>query len=135
MAADNSASIVDHDHQEISWSHREVLPRITPFPGITLQLLTGERMMAAWVTLDSGSIVPPHAHPHEQLGTVLQGELDMMIGGETRRLTPGDTYVIPPQVSHGAVAGTEGCLVLDLFAPPREDYLRLANDRSTATSS
>ncbi len=135
MTAKDSPPAADPTSPGIIWSRREALPRITPFPGITLELLTGERMMAAWVTLDAGSTVPPHAHPHEQLGTVLQGELDMMIGGETRRLTVGDTYVIPPQVSHGAVTGPTGCVVLDLFAPPREDYLQLANDSSPVTSS
>lgn len=118
----------------VVWSRREELPSITPFPGITLDLLTGERQMAAWVTLDAASVVPPHAHPHEQIGTVLEGELEMMIGGETRRLTGGDTYVIPPEVSHGAVAGPAGCVVLDLFSPPREDYLRLATAEPPATA-
>src|SRR5260221_6486341 len=44
------------------------------------------------------------------------------IGGETRVLEPGDTYVIPGGVKHSAVAGPEGTVALDIFSPPREDW-------------
>jgi len=91
-----------------------------------LRLLAGERVMMAWVTLDPDAVVPPHAHANEQLGVVLEGEIAMTIGGETRQLAPGDAYAIPPEVTHHGVAGDAGCLVLDVFAPPRSDYLAMA---------
>ena len=45
-----------------------------------------------------------------------------MIGGETRRLKPGDAYVIPPGVEHKLTGGDGWALALDVFSPPREDY-------------
>jgi quercetin dioxygenase-like cupin family protein len=119
----------------VSWSHRDELPAVSPFPGITMRLLTGERLMAAWVTLEPNTVVPDHEHPHEQIGAVLEGWLDLTIGGETRRLEPGQTYTIPPGVRHMATTGGEGCLVLDLFAPPREDYLALVGGPGAATEA
>jgi quercetin dioxygenase-like cupin family protein len=113
---------------EVSWGHRDELPAVSPFPGITMRLLTGERLMSAWVTLEPNTVVPDHEHPHEQMGAVLEGRLDLTIAGETRRLEPGQTYTIPPGVRHMATTGAEGCLVLDLFAPPREDYLALVGE-------
>lgn len=88
-----------------------------------MNVLSGGRMMANWVRLEPGATVPDHAHPHEQLGLVLEGEIDMTIDGETRRLVPGHAYVIPGGVRHAGVGGPSGCLVLDVFSPPRADYL------------
>jgi quercetin dioxygenase-like cupin family protein len=99
-----------------------------------MRLLAGERLMAAWVTLEPNTVVPDHEHPHEQLGAVLEGTMELTIGGEVRRLEPGHTYVIPPGVRHMATTGAEGCLVLDLFAPPREDYLALVDEPGPATT-
>lgn len=54
------------------------------------------------------------------MGAVLQGSLHFELAGEKRLLRPGDVYVIPPDVPHGAASDEEGCVTLDVFAPPRE---------------
>jgi quercetin dioxygenase-like cupin family protein len=69
--------------------------------------------------------VPIHQHPHEQAGYVLEGLLNLQVGDAVWPLTPGDAYVLPGGTPHGATTGPEGCVVLDVFAPPREDYLAL----------
>lgn len=117
-----------------TWARWESLPAVSPWPGITLRLLSGKRVMMSWVSLEPNAVVPPHAHPHEQTGVSLDGVLDLTIGGETRRLTAGDAYIIPSGVEHSAVAGPEGSLVLDIFGPPREDYLALLNPARAATA-
>ena len=99
------------------------LPGFAPFDGIQMNVLSGARMMANWVRLAPGAIVPDHEHPHEQLGLVIEGEIDMTIAGETRRVGPGVAYVVPGGVRHAGVGGPDGCLVLDIFSPPRQDYL------------
>ena len=109
----------------VQWARWRDLPKVSPWPGIHLQLLSGERVMMSWVTLDAGASVPAHAHPHEQTGVVLEGSMDLTVGGETRRLVPGDAYTIPGGVEHAATPGPEGSVVLDLFSPPREDYQAL----------
>jgi quercetin dioxygenase-like cupin family protein len=86
----------------------------------------GERIMLNFVRLEPGVIVPMHHHPHEQAGTVLEGSIVLTIEGETRELGPGDAYVAPANARHGATT-PNGCLVVDVFSPPREDYLISAN--------
>jgi quercetin dioxygenase-like cupin family protein len=99
------------------------LPGFAPLEGIQMNVLSGGRMMANWVRIEPGATVPDHAHPHEQIGLVLEGEIDMTIDGKKRRLAPGHAYVIPGGVRHAGVGGPAGCLVLDVFSPPRADYL------------
>jgi quercetin dioxygenase-like cupin family protein len=99
------------------------LPGFTPAPGIVMNVMVGGRLMAIWVRLEAGSSVPTHAHPHEQIGLVLEGEIHMTIGGETRILVPGHAYTIPGNMPHAAVAGPSGAVVLDIFSPIREEYL------------
>jgi quercetin dioxygenase-like cupin family protein len=86
-------------------------------------LATGERMMIAHMTLGKGAAAPLHSHPHEQVGYVIEGRIRMTIGGEVHEFEPGDSYFIPGDLEHDAVAITD-CVVLDIFSPPREEYRR-----------
>jgi quercetin dioxygenase-like cupin family protein len=94
------------------------------FEGVKAQVAWGDRLMLSLVTLESGSTVPMHSHPHEQAGVVLEGEFDFTIGQETRRVKAGDTYIIPGNVQHGCAACAGHALVLDIFSPVREEYKR-----------
>jgi len=91
-------------------------------PGVRLSLAWGEKLMLSVVELEPGSVVPMHSHPHEQAGIVLEGEFDMTIGGQTKRVRKGDMYIIPGGVDHGVVTGPERALALDIFHPIREEY-------------
>ena len=82
-------------------------------------------MTLAVVDLDPNSVVVEHKHENEQLGFILQGSMVFTIDGEKRELQAGDTYEIPSNVPHDAVAGPEGCTVVDVFAPVRADWERL----------
>ncbi len=93
--------------------------------GVTIRPLAGEHVMFTYVELAPHAEVPSHSHPHEQLGLMLEGEMEMEIGGERRTLGPGDAYTIPGGVPHGARTGSTRALVLDIFHPRREDYLKL----------
>lgn len=101
----------------------DALPGFSPAPGVVMNVMSGGRMMANWVRIEPGASVPIHAHPHEQIGLVLEGEIHMTIRDETRVLVPGHAYTIPGHVPHAAVAGPNGCLVIDIFSPVREEYL------------
>jgi len=92
-------------------------------PGVTLRTMWGEKTMLSMVEIAPKSVVPNHSHPHEQSGIVLQGEFDFTIGGETRTLRPGDAYIIPGGVEHSLVGSDGWSLALDIFSPPREDYM------------
>jgi quercetin dioxygenase-like cupin family protein len=78
--------------------------------------------MLSLVEINPGSVVPMHSHPHEQAGIVVEGEFEFIIGGEKRRVKPGDMYIIPGGVPHSAIGLDKKALVLDIFSPPREDY-------------
>ena len=92
---------------------------------VTARVVNGERMSLAVVDLEPDSKVPEHHHENEQLGFVLQGSLTFTIGGESRELRAGDTYVIPSHVPHHVVVGHEGAVVVDSFAPVRADWEKL----------
>jgi quercetin dioxygenase-like cupin family protein len=93
--------------------------------GVTGRALHGERVTLAVVELEPASVVPEHAHEHEQLGMVLTGSVRFRVGDDERELGPGDTWRIPSNTPHEVHAGSEGAVVVDVFGPPREDWSRL----------
>ena len=97
---------------------------------ISRRLITGERIMLAQVELQRGCIVPQHAHVHEQMTYVLEGCLQLTVGSDgaaTYDLRAGDVLHLPSNVPHAAVA-LEDTRVLDVFSPPREDWLNRTDD-------
>jgi quercetin dioxygenase-like cupin family protein len=111
---------------EAGFSKINALPGFDPAPGITMNMLSGARAMLNWVRIEPGGNVPEHSHPHEQLGYVIEGSIILRIGDETREIGPETCYVIPGGVPHEGTGGPEGCLVMDVFSPPREDYIAAA---------
>lgn len=91
------------------------------FPGIRARLVHTDRVTHSWVELDEGASFPDHHHPHEQIVSVLDGTLEIVVGGEAHVVTAGQVLVIPPDVPHHGRARTF-CRVLDAFAPVREEY-------------
>jgi quercetin dioxygenase-like cupin family protein len=90
--------------------------------GARIRTFWGNEMLLSIVDVDANTVVPVHDHPHEQAGTVISGEFEMTIGGETRWIKSGDTYIIPGGVAHGGRTGDTAARVLDIFSPVREDY-------------
>ena len=82
----------------------------------------GDQLLLAEFTLAAGSEVPMHSHPHHQVGYVVSGSMELTIGDEARVCEAGDSYYIPGDVPHKAVVA-ESAVVIDVFCPPREDYL------------
>ena len=107
----------------VVWGPFGEVPGREAVPGITMRPISGERLMLCWVELRPNAVLPDHHHPHEQGGVVLDGELNLTVAGVTKRLTAGDGFVIPGDVPHSAVAGPDGARTLDVFTPPREDFL------------
>jgi quercetin dioxygenase-like cupin family protein len=100
--------------------------------GIIARAIEGERITMAVVDLDPGAILPEHHHENEQLGFVIAGAITMRIGTERRELHAGDTYTIPSNVPHDAVAGPDGCTAADVFAPVRADWAELRRGEPSA---
>jgi quercetin dioxygenase-like cupin family protein len=93
------------------------------FPGVVRRTLaSGDRATVVEVTVAKGTAVPVHQHEHEQVGYVARGRLRFEIGGETRELVEGDSYLALSNVPHGVVA-LEDSIAIDIFSPPRTEYL------------
>jgi quercetin dioxygenase-like cupin family protein len=98
---------------------KDDLPEVTLTTGITATPLIGERLNINVVTLAPGAVAPAHAHDEEQMGYVVRGSCDFFDDERTERLGPGDTYHAPPGATHGARAHDDGCVIIDVFSPPR----------------
>ena len=95
----------------------------TIFPGVAICTTAGSSMMLSLVTFEPGSVVPDHAHPHEQMGIMISGRAEFTVGGQTRVLGPGDIWRIPGGVVHTVRAIDGPAVALDVFHPIRDDYL------------
>ncbi len=97
------------------------LKEIEPVRGFKGRFAHSDHVTMAYWHIAAGATLPQHAHVHEQIANVIEGELEMTIGGETRVLKPGQVAVIPSNVPHSGKALTK-CYVIDAFYPVREDY-------------
>ena len=111
--------------QKVSFYRWEEMPKEKVSAMLDRRLITGERMMLAHVYLKKGCIVPRHQHENEQLTYVLDGALKFWIGEDEKEqvvIRGGEVLVIPSNVWHKAEA-LEDTLDVDVFSPPRQDWL------------
>jgi quercetin dioxygenase-like cupin family protein len=91
-------------------------------PTLTRQYVTGSQAMLARIMLKKGTLVPEHSHPNEQIAYILSGALEFVVAGVSHIVRAGEILVIPANIPHSALA-LEDTEDLDLFAPPRQDWL------------
>jgi quercetin dioxygenase-like cupin family protein len=106
------------------------MPRETVSEVFDRRLITGERVMLAHVYLKKGAIVPRHSHENEQLTYILEGGLRFWIGEDESQVIDvraGEVLHIPSLVQHKAEA-LEDTLDVDIFSPPRQDWLDKTDD-------
>ncbi len=111
----------------VSW---DSLPKEELKPGLTRNWVNGEKGMLAHVYIDKGGIVPRHSHENEQFTYILEGALRFWIGEDESEeivVRAGEVLHIPSPAPHKAEA-LEDTLDLDVFVPPREDWLSGADD-------
>jgi quercetin dioxygenase-like cupin family protein len=90
--------------------------------GIERKSFTGGGATLALHRLSPGHALLPHAHPHEQIVWILEGEVDFHVGDEVVRLGAGGLVVVPPNVTHYAeLVGDRPALNLDVFTPARPE--------------
>jgi quercetin dioxygenase-like cupin family protein len=97
---------------------------------ITRKLITGDRMMIAQVILRKGDDVPKHFHHNEQLSYIVSGALRFVLGEKDEHevvVHGGEVLVIPSNLPHAAYA-LEDTVDIDIFNPPREDWLNKTDD-------
>ena len=103
----------------------DALPKERVTNHIDRRIVCGEQTMVAHVYLRQGAIVPKHAHHNEQLTYILKGRLRFWVGEDLSQVFdvgPGEVLHLPSGVPHKAEA-IEETLDVDIFSPPREDWL------------
>ena len=111
--------------RNVSFYRWDEMPKEKVSAMLDRRLITGDRMMLAHVYLKKGCIVPRHQHENEQLTYILEGALRFWIGEdekEERVIRAGEVLHIPSNVWHKAEA-LEDTLDVDVFSPPRQDWL------------
>jgi len=121
----------------VPWSSVE-LEDLNPL--LKRQFVVGESVMVARVLLKKGCVVPLHSHHNEQVTYILEGALKFVLKDREITVRAGEVLCIPPNVPHEAIA-LEDTVDLDIFTPPREDwiaktdaYLRQAQSSPTKQS-
>lgn len=94
---------------------------------LSRKFITGSRIMVVHVFLKKGCVVPTHKHENEQMTYILDGALLFEINGKEITVSKGEVLHIPSNVVHKATA-LEDTLDLDVFSPPREDWLKKTDD-------
>ena len=104
------------------FGHLGEVERLRIWDGLIGRAIVGAEAALVAIEIDPGTDVPEHRHPNEQIGILTHGSLTFTIGGEVRELRPGATWVIPSDVPHSVRSGPEGASLVELFAPPRDDW-------------
>lgn len=93
------------------------------FKGVSLDSLAlGEKSQVTKMNYVLGNFASPHRHPYEQSGYVISGKYELIIGNEKYELNTGDSYSVPSNQIH-SFRVIEAGEVIDVFTPPREDYI------------
>ena len=92
-------------------------------PNAMTKTFWGENMLLSLIKLKPHTEVPTHRHPHEQVGIVLEGEVQLWIGDEKRLLKSGDCFIVPSNIDHGANTEDSHTLIADIFSPLREEFI------------
>jgi quercetin dioxygenase-like cupin family protein len=108
------------------------------FPTVHIHAIGGEQVLMCHVTYEPGTTVPRHAHEDtEQLMVIVEGDVTMTIGDETKTLGPGDVAVVNRGVEHelyseGGLVFIEALAPVPLdHVPDRERDLVLGPDRGS----
>jgi len=96
-------------------------------PHIDREMVVGDKIMLARVLMKKGAHVPLHHHHNEQVTYILEGSLKFNVGGKEIIVRAGEVLCIPPNMPHEAWA-EEDTVDLDVFNPPREDWLNKTDD-------
>jgi quercetin dioxygenase-like cupin family protein len=107
--------------QHRDWSS---IPAERVADGIERQVISGDQLMVCRLRLAPGVVTAIHTHPHEQITLVERGSVRFTIGGQERLSSAGDVLHFPPQCEHGATMLNEEVVLIDIFSPPRQDFLR-----------
>lgn len=106
--------------QHLDWSR---IPVERVAEGVARQMIHGDRLMVCRLTIAARTVTPVHSHMHEQITLVERGSADFFVEGERKTARAGDVLLFPSNIRHGATMLEEEVVLIDIFSPPREDFL------------
>ena len=92
--------------------------------GITAQIFPGEQAMISVVRVEPYAEGKIHSHVEEQWGYLVEGSIKRIQDGDIFEVSKGHFWRTPSNVPHGVIGGPNGAVILDIFSPPRSDYLK-----------
>ena len=107
--------------QHLNWAD---IPVEHPAEGIERQMVVGENVMIVRFRFVPFLVTPEHTHPHEQMSLIISGRVRFFIEGKERIVSAGDVLHFPPNCRHGATMLDEEVVLIDIFSPIREDFLK-----------
>lgn len=119
MTPPNAVAVFQH----LDWS---AIPVEQIAEGVTRQMLIGDRVMVCRLVLAPRTVTAIHTHVHEQITLVERGQADFFIEGNRRTAKAGDLLLFPSGIQHGATMLDDEVVLIDIFSPPREDFLAQA---------
>lgn len=100
--------------------------------GLSTRIFVGDHAMLSVVRIEPNAAGSLHSHPEEQWGVMLEGSGLRTQGGKEVPVKAGDFWRTPGGVPHSFKGGPEGATVLDVFAPPREEYKKAGKGFTSA---
>lgn len=90
-------------------------------PGYSARYVHTDNITIQYCAAQQGAPMPEHAHPHEQVTTLVMGRFEMIVDGQKTLLEEGSVLVIPSNMKHSGTPLTD-CFIIDVFHPAREDF-------------
>jgi quercetin dioxygenase-like cupin family protein len=109
------------DYCRVTFLDTNKLPTVERLPGWRGRYFDSANMTFAHYEFDAGSSIHEHSHPQEEVYEILEGELDLTVGGVTQRLRPGFVGIVPPNALHSVKAISNGKLIVVDY-PLREGF-------------
>lgn len=92
-------------------------------------IATGGSLMMVEMVFNKGAIGAVHNHFHEQVCYIVKGSFEFELDGNKQTIKAGDSVYIPENVLHGVVALEDESMLVDVFTPHREDFLKEKGSR------
>ncbi len=93
------------------------------------RLINGEGFQCSFLTVDPGRVSGYHNHPEEQLMIVLRNKNEETVMDQTTTMNEGNICYLPSNMVHRGEYDTKGCEILDVFWPPRPDFMQKQKDQ------
>ena len=104
-------------------THYPDVPQVELVPGSNSHIVSAENITVSFLTMDPNTHFAPHRHESEQVMVVVDGECDEIASGKLYHLKKGDVIILPSNIEHGAHISDKGCKAIDVFSPPRKDFV------------